>query len=108
MRFGGAEFIGKAFRYSHHRTSSGRHNLRLLRPVKHFCGFTLNARRAHRQLPEAALRILTYGLHRSGALMPHLLFNTRREVLRKFIAREQDHLTDLAGALGIHDPTIEG
>ena len=54
MRFGGAEFIGKAFRYSHHRTSSGRHNLRLLRPVKRFCGFTLNARRAHRQLTEAA------------------------------------------------------
>ncbi len=29
------------------------------------------------------------------------------EVLRKIIAEEQDHLTDLAGALGIENPTIE-
>ena len=30
------------------------------------------------------------------------------EVLRKIIAQEQEHLTDLAGALGIDNPTIEG
>ncbi len=30
------------------------------------------------------------------------------EVLRKIIAQEQEHLTDLAGALGIENPTIEG
>ena len=29
------------------------------------------------------------------------------EVLRKIIAQEQEHLTDLAGALGIENPTIE-
>jgi bacterioferritin len=29
------------------------------------------------------------------------------EVLRKIIAQEQDHLTDLADALGIDNPTIE-
>jgi bacterioferritin len=30
------------------------------------------------------------------------------EVLRKIIAQEQEHLTDLADALGIDNPTIEG
>src|SRR5471030_1480438 len=30
------------------------------------------------------------------------------EVLRKIIAQEQEHLTDLAGALGIDNPAIEG
>lgn len=30
------------------------------------------------------------------------------EVLRKIIAQEQEHLTDLADALGIDTPTIEG
>ena len=30
------------------------------------------------------------------------------EALRKIIAQEQEHLTDLAGALGIDNPTIEG
>ena len=30
------------------------------------------------------------------------------EVLRKIIAQEQEHLTDLAGALGIDNPTIGG
>jgi bacterioferritin len=30
------------------------------------------------------------------------------EVLRKIIAQEQEHLTDLADALGIANPTIEG
>lgn len=30
------------------------------------------------------------------------------EVLRKIIAQEQEHLTDLAGALGIANPIIEG
>ena len=30
------------------------------------------------------------------------------EVLRKIIAQEQEHLTDLAGALGIDNPKIEG
>ena len=30
------------------------------------------------------------------------------EVLRKIIAQEQEHLTDLAGALGIDNPTIKG
>jgi bacterioferritin len=30
------------------------------------------------------------------------------EVLRKIIAQEQEHFTDLAGALGIENPTIEG
>jgi bacterioferritin len=30
------------------------------------------------------------------------------EVLRKIIAQEQEHLTDLADALGIDSPTIEG
>lgn len=29
------------------------------------------------------------------------------EVLRKIIAQEQEHLTDLAGALGIDNPTID-
>ena len=29
------------------------------------------------------------------------------EVLRKIIAQEQEHLTDLAGALGIDNPTIK-
>ncbi len=29
------------------------------------------------------------------------------EILRKIIAQEQDHLTDLADALGIDNPTIE-
>ena len=30
------------------------------------------------------------------------------EVLRKIIAQEQEHFTDLAGALGIDNPKIEG
>ena len=30
------------------------------------------------------------------------------EVLRKIIAQEQEHLTDLADALGIDNPTIKG
>lgn len=30
------------------------------------------------------------------------------EVLRKIIAQEQEHLTDLAGALGIDNPNISG
>ncbi len=30
------------------------------------------------------------------------------EVLRKIIAQEQEHFTDLAGALGIDNPTIKG
>ena len=30
------------------------------------------------------------------------------EILRKIIAQEQEHLTDLADALGIDNPTIEG
>ena len=30
------------------------------------------------------------------------------EVLRKIIAQEQEHLTDLAGALGLDNPKIEG
>lgn len=30
------------------------------------------------------------------------------EVLRKIIAQEQEHFTDLAGALGIENPKIEG
>lgn len=30
------------------------------------------------------------------------------EVLRKIIAQEQEHLIDLADALGIDNPTIEG
>lgn len=30
------------------------------------------------------------------------------EVIRKIIAQEQEHLTDLANALGIDNPTIEG
>jgi bacterioferritin len=113
----GAKFQAVAAELKLHATEELDHALQIARQIDYFNGTPVTTARPVKMSakPEDMLRfdlenetdtIKAYRqrIRQADAMGEFAL----GEVLRKIIAQEQEHLTDLAGALGIDNPNISG
>ena len=113
----GAEFLHIAQELEKHAGEELSHALQIAKQIDYFNGTPVTAPKEVKMSdkPEDMLRfdlenervtILNYRQRiRQAEAMGEFALS---EVLREIIAQEQEHLTDLADALGIDNPKIEG
>ena len=113
----GAKFTAIAAELKKHASEELDHALQITRQIDYFNGTPITVPKPVKlsDKPEDMLRfdlenerdtIIAYRqrIRQAEAMGEYAL----SEVLRKIIAQEQEHLTDLADALGIDNPTITG
>lgn len=113
----GAKFTAIAAELKKHASEELDHALQITRQIDYFNGTPITTPKPVKlsDKPEDMLRfdlenerdtIIAYRerIRQAEAMGEYAL----SEVLRKIIAQEQEHLTDLADALGIDTPTITG
>lgn len=113
----GAKFQAVAAELKLHATEELDHALQIAKQIDYFNGTPVTTARPVKMSakPEDMLR---YDLENETDTIKAYRQRIRQadamgefalgEVLRKIIAQEQEHLTDLAGALGIDNPNISG
>jgi bacterioferritin len=113
----GAAFSDIARELAVHATEELSHAMQITRQIDYFNGKP-TMKPAEVKISANAEDMLRFDLENERVTILHYRERIRQaeamgefglsEVLRKIIAQEQEHLTDLAGALGIENPTIEG
>ena len=112
----GAAFSDIARELAVHASEELRHAMQIAREIDYFNGTPVTTPLPV-QMSENAEDMLRFDLENERVTILHYRERIRQaeamgefglsEVLRKIIAEEQEHFTDLAGALGIENPTIE-
>ena len=113
----GAAFSDIARELAIHASEELSHAMQIARQIDYFNG-TPTTKSAEVKMSANAEDMLRFDLENERVTIIHYRERIRQaeamgefglsEVLRRIIAQEQEHLTDLAGALGIENPTIEG
>ena len=111
----GAAFSDIARELAVHATEELRHAMQIAKQVDYFNGTPVTMP-GEVKMSGKAEDMLRFDLENERQTILHYRERIRQaeamgefglsEVLRKIIAQEQEHLTDLAGALGIDNPTI--
>ena len=111
----GAEFTDIARELAVHAGEELSHALQIARQIDYLNGTPATMPLAVKMSPKAK-DMLRFDLENEMETIIHYRQRIRQaealgefalsEVLRKIIAQEQEHLTDLAGALGIENPVI--
>lgn len=112
----GAAFSDIARELAVHATEELNHAMQIAKQVDYFNGTPTTMPREVKMSAKAE-DMLAFDLENEKQTILHYRERIRQaeamgefglsEVLRKIIAQEQEHFTDLAGALGIDNPTIE-
>ena len=112
----GAAFSDIARELAVHATEELAHAMQIAKQVDYFNGTPVTMPKAVK-MSDKAEDMLRFDLENERVTILNYRERIRQaeamgefglsEVLRKIIAQEQEHLTDLAGALGIDNPTIE-
>ena len=113
----GAAFSDIARELAIHATEELAHAMQIAKQVDYFNGTPVTMPKEVK-MSDKAEDMLRFDLENERQTILHYRQRIRQaeamgefglsEVLRKIIAQEQEHLTDLAGALGIDNPAIEG
>lgn len=113
----GAAFSDIARELAVHATEELSHAMQIARQIDYFNGTPTTVPKEVKTSDKAEA-MLRFDLENEKQTILHYRQRIRQaeamgefglsEVLRKIIAQEQEHLTDLAGALGIDNPTIKG
>ncbi len=113
----GAAFSDIARELAVHATEELSHAMQIARQIDYFNGTPTTVPKEVKMSAKAEA-MLRFDLENEKQTILHYRQRIRQaeamgefglsEVLRKIIAQEQEHLTDLAGALGIDNPTIKG
>ena len=113
----GAAFSDIARELAVHAAEELSHALQIAKQIDYFNGTPVTMPKAVKMSGKAE-DMLRFDLENERQTILHYRERIRQaealgefglsEVLRKIIAQEQEHLTDLAGALGIDNPKIEG
>lgn len=113
----GAQYNHIAAELEMHATEELQHALLIAKQIEYFNGTPTNQPKEVKR-SEKAEEMLRFDLENEKETLKNYRERIRQadamgefalgEVLRKIIAQEQDHLTDLADALGIDNPTIKG
>lgn len=113
----GAAFSDIARELAVHATEELSHAMQIAKQVDYFNG-TPTTVAAAVKISDKAEDMLRFDLENERVTILNYRVRIRQaeamgefglsEVLRRIIAQEQEHLTDLAGALGIDNPTIDG
>ena len=113
----GAAYSDIARELAVHATEELSHALQIAKQIDYFNG-TPTTKPKPVKMSDKAADMLGFDLENERETILHYRERIRQaeamgefglsEVLRKIIAQEQEHLTDLAGALGIDNPAIEG
>jgi len=113
----GAEYLHIASELEKHASEELSHALQIAKQIDYFGGTPVAAPKEVK-LSDKAEDMLRFDLENERVTIRNYRERIRQaeamsefalsEVLREIIAQEQEHLTDLADALGIETPKIEG
>ena len=113
----GAEYMQIAQELEKHAAEELAHALQIAKQIDYFNG-TPNHKAKEVRVSEKAKEMLRFDLENEHVTLTNYRQRIRQadamgefalgEVLREIIAQEQEHLQDLADALGIDTPKIEG